>query len=1394
MDTDATDAAGEPPAPARRRPWRPLRWLLGIVAGLAALIGAALFVLDTDFGHRYLADRIAAIAPSSGLRIRIGRIDGSIWGATRLRDVRLYDPKGLFLEMPEVRLDWHPLAWLDNRLDIDRIATDLALLHRKPALRPSARKGPILPGFDIRIGRLRVGLLKIAPALTGTAQSGRLFGRADIRDGRALIDVASATTAGDRLRVLLDAEPDRDRFDLAARMEAPAGGVFGRLADTARPMRMTIAGKGSWTAWDGSAKLTVSNLPIVDLGLGVREGNYSLGGMMAPAPLLSGKLRRLSSPRIVVTGAATLADRKLDSTLSLHSGALALDASGVLDLGANRFRGLTINANLLKPPALFPNMTGHDIRLRAILDGPFSTASFDYTLTAERAAFDNTGFEQVRAIGRGHLGTSPVALPVRLTARRVTGVGTVAGGILANLTLDGTLKVTASHVTGEGLALSSDKIKGKLALLLDLRTGVYAVTLSGGLTRYHIPGLGLVDVLTELRVVPGPGGHGSVVEGRGRAWVRRMDNAFLRSLAGGLPQIDTGLVRGPDGVLLLRGLTLSGPAIRITGNGLRRRDGSFQFAGTGTQGQYGPFRMALDGDIGHPKLDLLLAHPVDSLGLADVALHLDPTPQGYAYRAAGGSSLGPFTSNGAVLLPSGAPATIAVAQLNVAGTRGTGALRSDPGGFTGRLAFAGGGIGGDLLFAPAGSVQQITAKLTAADASLPGALGLSVRRGALTGTIRLDPAGATVDGSVRAMGLRRGPVSIGRLNATARLTGGVGQAHFSIAGSRGRTFALTADAAIARDSIRVTGGGTIDRMPVRLTSPATFTRQGDGWALAATGLSFSGGSATVSGHFGASLALDAGMERMPLSVLDIVNPRLGLGGAASGRFSYRAPAGGAPSGRADLTVRGLTRSGLVLSSRPVDLGVAAVLTGDKAVARAVASSSGKVIGRAQARIAPLAPGADLADRLNRAPLFAQLRYAGPADTLWRLMGVETIDLSGPLSIGADIQGTLAAPLIKGSLRTDGARLESAITGTVITGLKARGEFTGSKLAIDGFTGAAGSGSVAGRAVFDVAAENGLGMDIQFTADRARLLNRDDIGATVSGPIRLRSDGRGGTISGELQLAKSHFKLGQAAAASIPHLAVTEVNRPADEEETSAPPVPWMLDVHATARNQLAVTGLGLDSEWRADLTIKGAVNNPTITGRADLVHGGYQFAGRRFDLDHGVIRFLGQTPPDPVLDIVARADLSGLNATIRVSGTGLHPEIAFQSIPALPEDELLARLLFGTSITNLSAPEALQLAAAVASLRNNGGGSGMLDPINAVRKATGLDRLRILPPDVTTGQKTAVAAGKYVTRRTYVEVISDGAGYSATRAEFQITRWLSLLGSISTIGRSSLNVRVSKDY
>jgi translocation and assembly module TamB len=458
--------------------------------------------------------------------------------------------------------------------------------------------------------------------------------------------------------------------------------------------------------------------------------------------------------------------------------------------------------------------------------------------------------------------------------------------------------------------------------------------------------------------------------------------------------------------------------------------------------------------------------------------------------------------------------------------------------------------------------------------------------------------------------------------------------------------------------------------------------------------------------------------------------------------------------------------------------------------RAVAASGGKTIGRAQARFAPLGHGPLVAELMN-ARLFAQLRYQGPADTLWRLSGTEVFDLSGPIAIGADIGGRLVDPTIRGSLRTQSARLESAVTGMVIDQLASDARFSGPQLVFSRIAGrTSGGGAIDGSGRVTFSGGRSL-LDLSFNANQALLLNRDDIAARVTGPVRIRSNADGGTISGQLRLDEGRFQLGRAsAAASVPQLEVR--HRGLDPEEVIEPRQlrPWRLDLDVAGRD-LEVRGLGIDSHWRTELDIGGTADAPRFTGRADLVRGDYEFAGRNFRLDRGVIRFRGETPPDPLLDIHAEAQVQGLDASVRVRGTGLRPEITFASVPALPQDELLSRILFGTSITNLSAPEAVQLASAVAALQS---GSGNLDPINAVRRAVGLDRLRIVPADVATGQRTSLSAGKYITRKLFVEVITDGQGYSATRVEYQMTRWLSLLSSVSTIGRTSANVRISKDY
>ena len=1375
---------------SRRQRWarRLAGELLVLVVVLLALAAAGLILLDTAPGHRFIVDRLAQVETATGLRIRVARIEGSIYGEAKLKGVAVSDPQGVFLTSPEIIVDWAPGAWLYNNLHIDRLQSPMVRLERLPKLRKTGRKKPLLPDFDIHIGQLKIDRLELARGVTGAARSGSLIGEADIRAGRAMIGLQLAMLDGDRLAARLDAEPDRNRFDLDVRAIAPRDGLIPAILGIRRPIDLTIDGDGSWTKWRGAAKLRVEGRETANLALGVDSGRYRLTGILAPSPFLKGRLQRLTAPQIRVHGSATFVDRVLDGRVALVSPSLRAVASGAYDFADGRYDEVSLGVDLLRPPALFPNMSGRNVRMVWTLDGPDATADYAYRLTSPQLAFDNIGFVDVRAEGRGKLSPWPMRVPLLLRARAITGIGDVAGGILANISLEGMLTVTPQAVRGEKLKLRSAKVDGTLSLLIDLRTGRFDIVISGGMKRYLIPGLGVVDIETQLQVVPGPGGKGSRVVGKAQAWVRRLDNRFFASLTGGLPRLTTDLARGSDGILHLTNLQLYSPKLRLSGQGIRRRDGTFLIEARGTQAQYGALRLRLDGRIERPKVELFLESPNEALGIRDMRLFLDPNAQGYAYRANGQSRLGPFTSNGNILLPRGAPTVIDVAALEVAGSTARGSLRADPGGFNGQLRLAGGPLGGTLDFSPLNGDQRIVAHVAVNNLNITEPAALAVRTGRIDGTIILAEGRTTLDGVVTARGLSTAGVSLSRLTANARLVNGSGEVRAALAGTRGTEFQFVTVAQVTPDRISITGRGELARRPLIIDGPAVLTRVAGGWEVAPTRVRFGGGRGTLSGRTGARPEFRADIESMPLQLLDIVWPKAGLGGNASGRVDYRWA--GQPAGSANLRVRGLSRAGLVLASNPIDVGVNAVLADGKAALRAVAVSDGKTIGRAQARFGPLGSGPIVAELMN-APMQIQVRYAGAADTLWRLSGVEVFDLSGPIAIGADISGRLVDPQIRGSLRADGARLESAVTGTVIERLQASGRFGGPRLLLTAISGnTPGGGSISGSGTVDFSGGKAA-LDLKFDASRAKLLDRDDIAATVTGPLAIRSSGEGGTISGNLRLNSGRFTLGRAsAAASVPQLAVRNVGLDADAIIEVRQLQPWKLDIDL-AGGDLTVRGLGINSRWTTDMKIGGSADAPRLTGRADLERGDYEFAGRNFRLAHGVIRFRGESPPDPLLDIRAEAQVQGLDASILVSGTGLKPEIRFASIPQLPQDELLSRLLFGTSITNLSAPEALQLASAVAALQS---GSGSLDPINAVRRAVGLDRLRILPADVATGQKTAISAGKYIGRKMFVEVITDGQGYSATRVEYQVTRWLSILSSVSTIGRASANVRVSKDY
>ncbi|MGN6589560.1 MAG: translocation/assembly module TamB domain-containing protein, partial [Sphingomicrobium sp.] len=599
-------------APKPRRDWarRLLNELFALFIGLLIVFAALLVLLDSAPGHRFIIDQLSRFETASGLRIRIGRIDGSIFGKSQLRNVTVSDSRGVFLTSPNIMLDWTPATWLDNKLYLDSLTAQRVTLIRLPRLKPSAKKGPILPGFDIHVGELRIDRLDIGPEVSGRMRSGSVHGKADVRSGRALVELAAAVNnGGDRIAFHLDAEPDRNKFDVFTKVISPADGLVPALVGTRRAIDLTIGGKGSWTRWRGAAALDLSGKPTARLALGVDSGRYRLQGQWSPAQFLTGKLERLTERVVTIHGDATLKDRLLDGQLTASTGELRAVAKGGIDLAHNSYGGMRLGIDLLKPSALFPNMTGRNVRMVWTLEGPFATAAYSYRLSSDFVQFDSTGFTGLQAEGAGRMTPWPMRVPIRLAARAITGIGDLAGAMLANPQIEGWLSITPKMVQGQDLRLNSARWNGKLSLLIDLVTGRFDVSLSGAMQRYLIPGIGIVDVMTDLKVQPGPNGHGSRVVGTAKAWVRRLDNSFFASLTGGLPSLSTNLERGSDGVVRFTNLQLYSPKLRLAGAGMRLKDGTFHINAAGRQAKYGPLKLVLDGHIERPKLDILLDHP-----------------------------------------------------------------------------------------------------------------------------------------------------------------------------------------------------------------------------------------------------------------------------------------------------------------------------------------------------------------------------------------------------------------------------------------------------------------------------------------------------------------------------------------------------------------------------------------------------------------------------------------------------------------------------------------------------------------------------------------------------------------------------------------------------------------
>ncbi len=1421
--SEAPDIAAEPPRKASPPACKPRRHLLRVVAlwiggdllALLALFAIGVVTLNTAPGRALLVSFVNRAKPANGLGVHVGRIDGSIYGRMTLRGLSLSDRQGVFLTSPSVTLDWRPSELLHKYVLLNEVSSRSIRLLRLPHLKPGPPpkpNQPTLPDLHLSLKRLDIAQLVLEPPVTGDRRSLAIEDSIELLHRRVMVHAAVAAqpidghAGGDRLTLAVDAEPSADRLLIDAHLRAPQGGVVDRLAKLNAPLSFDLDGRGTWSAWNGRVLATLGGQPMLDAGLSAHSGLFRIRGQGQPALVVkAAAVKALTAPALGLDISGRLQDRQLDLDARFGSSALTLAAKGRLDLARSRFLGVKVDARLLKPEAASPKLSGRDVRAALTLNGAFAHPVVDYDISAAELGVDKTLIDNLHVTANARIDADhTIHLPVHATASKVVGLPQAAGGLTTNLRVDGDLVITAKQIASDNLSIRSDRLDAILVLALSLDTGRYSAALNGAINRYEVAGLGVVDLVTDARLTPTGKGDFRVA-GHVHVVTERIDNASAKAQLGGDAVIDADFSRSPDGAFAVSNLRLKSPKFRINdGQGTYGADGAIDFTASAVSDAYGPLKLQIGGTAKAPQVRLQAASPKIA-GVTGLDVQLKGVgPGGYVVTATGNSQYGPISAE--VQLHAGKGALQAdIRRASVGGINVSGTVSQTPAGpFAGALRLSGSGLSGTATLSAAGKVQRIDLALTARDARLPLNPPVTIARGVIDATAILYPGAPAVTGKATLAGVRRDQLVVANAKASVDYRGGSGRVDVAADGNSGVPFSIAVDAGISPQLIRVNGQGSANRIPLRLAGPADIRQVAGGYSLAPTTIVFPQGRLALSGATGAAgVNASVRMEQVDLSIVRAFAPNLGLGGKVSGTADVALPKGGAmPTGRVQLQVAGFTRSGLTTILEPVDIAVLGTLAKSGAEAHALVRQRGLIVGRLQARLAPIPGPASQAwlQRLKAAPLTGGLRYDGPSEVLWGLGGVGGQDLSGPIAIGVDVSGRLEQPQVRGVIKAKALRYQNDTLGTVIDHIALDGGFADTRLVINTLTGDAGKGTVSASGYADLSSAKGFPIALQVKLANAQLAHSDTVGATISGHLAVTNDhAEGALVSGKLKLNRAAYEIAPQGSGQVVELTgvhrrgqpVSQSITTGDAKATAGPPSVWKLDIDIDAPSQIFVRGLGLDAEWSTALRITGDARRPKVVGDVNLVRGTFTFAGRQLTLSKGVIHLDGAEPPNPTLDIEASTTVDAVTATITIGGSAKTPEITFSSTPSLPEDEVLSRLLFGSSVAQISPLQAVQLAAAVNSLRGGGGG---FNPLGKLRSAAGLDQLHVYGADQATGRGPSVGAGKYISSNIYVEVITDARGNTATQIEVALTKSLKLLSSVGALGTSNIGLRYSHDY
>ncbi|MCC0025465.1 MAG: translocation/assembly module TamB domain-containing protein [Brucellaceae bacterium] len=1506
---------------------------------------------EKSFFLRYVEDTIS----SDNRRISITGIDGVLSSDASIASITVADRKGVWLTISDATINWTRSALLTGRLSIDRLSAASITMTRMPEpdrSLPSPEASPFtLPDLpvSIRIGNLSVAEAVFAEQVFGEAATLSLNGAVELADGSldAALNVNRLDGPGGTLSLAASFANDSRILAVDLTASEPSDGVLANLLNLeGRPaVDLSVKGEGPLSDFAADIALAANGEGILQGRVAVNESGQSTGftagldgriAVLAPPELRGflGDRTSLSLQGSVPAGGGLVLDR-----LTTQGGALSLEASArVLPDGFLRRLDLAAAIAPVEGERVILPSAGNETSIGSarltIAYGESAEGEWSGEMTARSIAapdFTIGGFR----LSMGGLVTAlddPSNRAVTFDADgQAEAVRSDDPAIAEALGSFVKLALFGAYRAGEPLVLDRFALMGNALSATargEVQEGVFDGQLalrSDSLAPFSAlagrPLTGSADIAADGTINALTGGFDLALSGTARGV--STGDARTDRLFEGETTISGRLARDESG-FRANAFTLGNDQARLTADGAF----SSESADFDLDARIADLAALSDGLAGSLTVTGRASGENGIIG-TDLALAL---PQGeLAGRPVSGANLrleGAFRETGfrgvvaGELVLDGAP-TVLRSDL----AYGEGDLRIDGLSLTTR----GAKLTGDIARNENGFLNG-SLNLDATDISRLAALALRQATGAARATIELGHDGesqsARVQADVSDLQLAEPALTAARLNLEAELAdlfavpairADLNARSLVLAGIEMQSLEATAEgsgdttdfvlASRLADGAAARLSGTLEPQDegftiglrqasllkggrgLELKAPATVTVEGE--TIRLDGLRFAAGDGEIAatGTAAQAYALQLTLNRVPLSLANLVRPDLGAAGTIGGVVNIQGPR---ERPDADFLLRGqgitvgqLARAGVAplaldLEGRTqgrriaVDAGITNSQGMDvRMTGTAPQSADGRLDLDVALRAFPLAilnaaaPGSGLGGRLSgsatvtgtaaRPSIAFSIDGQGVTASALAASGISPVSLSvrgayandivqleqasasgadglslsasgrlpvsgnglgvdfngslplslanrflvdrgaratGLLRIQGRASGSLSAPVLTASLSAQGAGFVDPQSRVRLNDIDLSADIRDNTLRLGTLNAAlATGGSVSVSGTVDLTGN--LPADLSINLNDARYADGELVTASLAGSLTVNGPLlRDPLIAGTVTVNRAELTIPENLAAAGDVADVTHRNTPRDVARTiekalpdKGAPVPTArpsvprVDVRINAPARIFVRGRGLDTELGGSVRLTGPVTSVSPSGGFEIIRGRLSILGQRITFDSGRVTLIGDL--DPYVDFTATTPGTDITVTIRVTGRVSDLSIRFTSQPELPQDEVLARLIFGKGISSLSPLQVARLAAAASELA--GGGPSIMD---SVREATGLDDL-----DVVTDEEgnTAARAGRYISDNAYLGVEAGSAGSGKVTIDLDITGDLKARGALGT-DESSLGIFYEKDY